>query len=94
MPDPRSVIVSEEIMIGYNTGAAERFDAYGLRPGQRGFKDETRSAQEHRAHLAFQGEFARLFGPKRRGISGEFHGREKSEDNPDFHQWHLSLERK
>ena len=94
MPDPRSVIVSEEIMIGYDTGAAERFDAYGRRPEQVGFKDETRSAQEHRTHLAFQGEFARLFGPKRRGISGEFHGREQSEDSPDFHQWHLSLERK
>jgi hypothetical protein len=66
MPDSRSVIVSEEI--------AERFDAYGRRPGQLGFKDEPRSAQEHRTHLAFQGEFARLFGPKRRGRGGGFAG--------------------
>jgi hypothetical protein len=94
MPDPRSVTVSEEIMISHDKGPAERFDAYGRQPGQPGFKDEIHSAEEHRTHLAFQGEYARLFGPKRRGIGHDFNGGEESEDSPDFHQWHLSLDRK
>jgi len=94
MPDPRSVTVSEEIILGYDNAPADIFDSYGRRPGQPGFKDETQAAQERQSHLAFQGEYARLFGPKRRGIGNDFGGREKIEDSPDFHQWHLSLERK
>ena len=34
MPDPRSVTVSEEIILGYNNRPADIFDAYGRRPGQ------------------------------------------------------------
>jgi hypothetical protein len=94
MPDPRSVTVAEEIVVGYDNAPPDIFDAYGRRPGQPGFKDETHAAKERRSHLAFQGEYARLFGPKRRGIGNDFGGREKSEDSPEFHQWHLSLERK
>ena len=92
MPDPRSVTVSEETILGYNNRPADIFDAYGRRPGQPGFRDETASARERRTHLAFQGEYARLFGPKRRGIGHDFGGRERTEDSPEFHQWHLSLE--
>jgi hypothetical protein len=94
MPDPRSVTVAEEIILGYDDRPADIFDSYGRQPGQRGFKDETHAAKERKTHLAFQGEYARLFGPKRRGIGHDFGGREKTEDSPDFHQWHLSLERK
>jgi len=94
MPDPRSDTVSEEIIIGYDNRRSDSFDAYGRRPGQPGFKDENLAKQERETHYAFQGEYARLFGPKRRGISGDFGGRQKSEDSPDFHQWHLSLEQK
>jgi len=94
MPDPRSVTVSEEIIIGFDNRAPEIFDAYGRRPGQPGFKDESGAAQERQTHLAFQGEYARIFGPKRRGIANDFGGRQKTEDSPDFHQWHLSLEQK
>jgi hypothetical protein len=94
MPDPRSVRVSEQIIIGSDNRPADIFDAYGRRPGQPGFKDDTHAAQERRTHLGFQGEYARLFGPKRRGIGHDIGGRERSEDSPEFHQWHLSLERK
>ena len=38
MPDPRSVTVSEEIVIGYDNRRSEIFDLDGRRPGQPGFK--------------------------------------------------------
>jgi hypothetical protein len=94
MPDPRSVTVSEEIIIGYDDRRADAFDSYGRRPGQRGFKDERLAERERKTHYAFQGEFARMFGPKRRGISYNFGALDKAEDSSEFHQWHLSLEKK
>ncbi len=94
MPDPRSVTVSEEIILGYDNRRSDIFNSYGRRPGQAGFRDKTQEEKERQSHYAFQGEFARMFGPKRRGVSHDFGGREKTEDSPEFHQWHLSLERK
>ncbi|WP_456668068.1 DUF4238 domain-containing protein [Bradyrhizobium sp. USDA 3240] len=94
MPDPRSVTVSEEIIIGYDDRRADAFDSYGRRPGQRGFKDERLAERERKTHYAFQGEFTRMFGPKRRGISDRFGALDKTEDSPEFHRWHLSLEQK
>jgi hypothetical protein len=94
MPDPRSVTVSEEIIVGYDHRPSDIFDSYGRRPGQRGFRDKAQEERERQTHLAFQGEFARMFGPKRRGISYDFGGRDKTEDSPEFHEWHLSLDRK
>src|SRR5665647_3894490 len=79
MPDPRSVTVSEEIIIGYDNRWADIFDSYGRRPGQPGFKDENLAARERQTHYAFQGEYARLFGPKRRGISHQFGSADKTE---------------
>jgi hypothetical protein len=94
MPDPRSVTVSEQIVIGYDDRRADAFDSYGRRPGQPGYKDEHLAERERKTHYAFQGEFARMFGPKRRGISFNFGALDKTEDSPEFHQWHLSLEKK
>jgi hypothetical protein len=94
MPDPRSVTVSEEIIVGYDHRPADIFDSYGRRPGPSGFRNKTQGERERQTHLAFQGEFARMFGPKRRGISHDFGGRERMEDSSEFHAWHLSLERK
>jgi hypothetical protein len=67
MPDPRSVTVSEEIIIGYDNRRSEIFDAYGRRPGQPGFKDQNLAEQERRTHYAFQGEPARA-GRERRAL--------------------------
>ena len=94
MPDPRSVTVSEEIIIGYDNRRADSFDSYGRRPGQAGFKDESLAERERKTHYAFQGEYARIFAPKRRGTSHRFGAFDKTEDSPEFHQWHLSLEKK
>ena len=93
MPDPRSVTFGGEILVGYKGGGAEAFDEYGRRPWHKSYKDKTLADQEWRTFHAFQGEYARLFGPKRRGISFEF-GHETEEDSPDFHQYHLDSETK
>ena len=72
MPDPRSVTFSSELIIGYKDQRADRYDEYGRRPWQRGFGDKEQSDREWKTFHAFKGEFARLFGPKRRGRSYEF----------------------
>jgi Protein of unknown function (DUF4238) len=93
MPDPRSVTFGGEVLVGYKGGGAEAFDEYGRRPWHKSYKDKTLADGEWRTFRAFQGEYARLFGPKRRGISFEF-GHETEEDSPDFHQYHLDSETK
>lgn len=94
MPDPRAVSFSSEIVIGYRGGRSERYDEYGRRPLQEGFGDETRSTKEWHTFLAFQGEFARLFGPTRRGRSHEFNAMDEAEDDPEYHAYNLSLEQR
>ena len=67
MPDPRSVTFSGEQVVRYELGAADGWDEYGHKLGQRGHSDKARSEREWRTFHAFQGEYARLFGPRRRG---------------------------
>jgi uncharacterized protein DUF4238 len=95
MPDPRSMTFSDQILIGYGEGrGSDAFDAYGQRPGQPGFDDKARHEFEWEAFHAFQGEFARRFGRKRRGVSFEFMRPDKAEDTEDYHRYHLGLEQK
>jgi Protein of unknown function (DUF4238) len=94
MPDPGSVTFSGEIVIGYKGGRSDAFDEYGRRPWHESFKDEALHNREWRTFHAFQGEYARLFGPKRRGVAFEFHRLEKEEDTPEYHQYHLDEERR
>lgn len=94
MPDPRSVSFSSEIIIGYDNGRSDGFDAYGRKPWQPGYDDKALHDSEWLSFHAFKGEFARVFGPKRRGLCYEFGTIEKTEDSPDFHAYHLSLEHK
>ncbi|MGK0464292.1 MAG: hypothetical protein ACJAT5_000704 [Lentimonas sp.] len=91
MPDPRSVDFGGEIYVGYNTGKNDAYDEYGHKPWQSGFGDEKRRALEHKTFDRFQGEFARYFGPKRRGVSYSIDKVGKEEDSEDFHNYHLSL---
>jgi Protein of unknown function (DUF4238) len=91
IPDPRCLHMGGEVIIGYDDKRSEAYDAYGRRPWQKDYsKDRNRDS---RALSAFQGEFARLFGPKRRGTSWDL-GRRKTEDSPEFHQYHLDNEAK
>jgi len=94
MPDPRSVSFSSEIVIGYKDKRADWFDAYGRKPWQSGYDDKKQHEEEWETFHAFQGEYARVFGPKRRGLSYEFGRLDNEEDSPDYHAYHLKLEHK
>jgi len=94
MPDPRSVTFSSEIIIGYGDKRADAFDEYGRRPWHDDYREKQRHDYEWKTFHAFQGEYARMFGPKRRGLSFEGGSMDKSEDSEDYHAYHLSLEQK
>ncbi len=94
MPDPRSMTFSSEIIIGYDDKRSDFFDEYGRKPWHEDYNDKERSEYEWETFHAFQGEYARLFGPKRRGTSFEFGSKPESEDSEDYHKYHLSLEQK
>ncbi|MGJ5095613.1 DUF4238 domain-containing protein [Bradyrhizobium oligotrophicum] len=93
MPDPRCLYLGGEILIGYKDGRSESYDEYGRRPWQKGYQRGVERT-ESRTLDAFQGEFARLFGPTRRGSSYRMGGKKADVDSPDFHQYHLDLEKK
>lgn len=94
MPDPRSVTFSSEVLIGYEDKRVDAFDAYGRKPWQRDYNDKAQHHREWETFHAFQGEFARLFGPRRRGQAFEFGKIDNEEDSADYHKYHLSLEQK
>ncbi len=94
MPDPRSVTFSSEVLIGYKNKRADVFDEYGRRPWHADYGDKRRQDHEWKTFHLFQGEYARLFGPKRRGLTFEFGKKDRSEDDADYHAYHLSLEQK
>lgn len=91
MPDPRSVTFSSQVVFGYKNGA-DWFDAYGRKPWQSDYDNKKESDLEWNTFHAFQGEFARVFGPKRRGQSFEGLRLDEPEDDPDYHAYHLRLE--
>jgi len=91
MPDPRSVSFSTEIIFGGEKWA-DAFDEYGRKPWQPGYLDKDQQEKESETFHAFQGEFARVFGPRRRGRSFEFMKLDNEEDSPDFHAYHLKSE--
>jgi hypothetical protein len=94
MPDPRSLHLGGEILIGYNDGHSAAFDEYGRRPWHSGYSSDAERDEESRTLDAFKGEFARLFGRARRGASTEFGEAGRTEDNEEFHQYHLDQEKK
>jgi hypothetical protein len=93
MPDPRSVIFSSEIVIGYGNRRADSFDEYGRKPWQPDYSNKLERDKEWISFHAFKGEFARLFGPKRRGVSFEMGRLEEKEDSPEYHAYHIGLEK-
>lgn len=94
MPDPRAVDFSGEIMIGYSDGRSTAFDPYGRRPWQPGFGREGKSMDEFETLHQFKGEFARLYGPYRRGRSFNHAHFDNERDDDEYHQYHLSLEKR
>jgi hypothetical protein len=94
MPDPRPINLGGEIFIGYRDGRSTSFDAYGRRPWQSGYDEESKGLKEGPSLDAFKGEFARLFGPYRRSRAFGHGDMDKERDDDDFHDYHLSLEAK
>lgn len=92
MPDPRSVTYTTQTIVGYEGGGSDVLDEYGRRPDQSGFRDKGVDSDWY-SFLAFQGEYARRFGPRRKGRSMEFARLDKEEDSPEHHAYHLGLEK-
>lgn len=90
MPDPRGLHHGGEIYIGYKDGSSSGFDEFGRRPWQQGFGMESPPPASADALLRFKGEFARLFGPRRRGRSFDVRGLEPETDSEDVHRLNLS----
>jgi len=94
MPDPRSVTFSAEVVIGYDDKKSDSFDEYGRKPWNPEYGDKQRQDKEWKTSGAFKGEFARVFGPKRRGRAFSFGVLENEEDSLENHAYNLELERK
>lgn len=92
MPDPRSINLGGEIAIGHWDGTASWYDAYGRRPWQPEYGKES-GGQESNTLYRFKGEFARLYGPYRRGRAFNFASLDQEKDDDEFHQYHLILEK-
>lgn len=54
MPDPRDVYMGGEIMIGYDNGRHDAFNAYGQKPWQQGYEDKERDRVEAAALRRFK----------------------------------------
>jgi hypothetical protein len=93
MPDPRDVHFTGEVILGFKDGKSTGFDPYGRRPWEQNFGKEGREKREFETLYNFKGEFARLFGPYRRGRSHEFGDLSNERDDDSSHQYHLSLEK-
>jgi len=91
MPDPRGVNYTGEILIGHKNGTATGFDAYGRRPWQQEYNKEDGKHDEFETLYRFKGEFAKLFGPYRRGRAFDMLQLDNKKDNNDYHQYHLGL---
>lgn len=95
MPDPRSVIYGGQIIIGHRDGTASSFDEYGHRPWEKGYRGGDQGVRDDwNTFHRFQGEFARLFGPYRRGRAFNAMSLDNERDSDEFHQYHLNLEKK
>ena len=82
MPDPRDVHFTGEIIMGFSDGKTTGFDPYGRRPWERDFGKEGKEMDEFKTLNRFKDEYARLFGPVRKGRSNVF-GRLSSERDDD-----------
>lgn len=90
MPDPRPLIHGEEYTVAYADGSMASMDGQGRLPGHPEFGREGRSLDEMGALVKFKAEFARLYGPKRRGRSCEGGRLDPEYDDEATHAYHLS----
>ena len=79
------------MFLGYSDGTVKAFDEYGRIPWDSDYKKESRNRTEANSLDRFKGEFARLYGPYRRGRTFESIEVGKERDDDEYHQFHLSL---
>lgn len=92
MPDPRAVMYSTETIISFESGNHTFLDEYGRQPGQAGYSGSRRGVgRDWQTFHRFQGEFATLFGPRRRGRAFHQMRLDDELDSEEYHQYHLSL---
>lgn len=91
MPDPRPVVYSTGVMIGFRDGSATSFDAYGRRPWDEGDSFSAGTDDEYNTLEHFKGEFATLFGPDRRGRTFSHLYLDPETDTDKTHKYHLGL---
>jgi hypothetical protein len=96
MPDPRSIHWGGTIMWGGGPGGSGAMDEYGRLPGDPDFEGGLNREREYQTLPWFQGEFATLVGPYRRGrvASVMMNSLEEEKDSDDFHKYHLGLRKK
>lgn len=90
MPDPRCVPRSSGVLFGFKGGGSTGYDEYGRRPGDPGYKPDAK--RDWSKFNQFQGEYARLFGPRRRGRTFELGHLSPEEDSDFMHQAYLRQE--
>lgn len=79
-------------MWGNDSGVSGGTDAYGRMPWQSDFnKEGMDNLSEFDSLYRFKGEFAKLFGPYRRGRAFDMLKMEEEKDSEDYHKYHLSL---
>lgn len=81
-------------MWGGGPGGPGAMDEYGRLPGDPDFEAERIKSIEHQTLPWFKGEFAKLFGPLRRGRSMQAMQIDNEYDDDDFHKYHLGLQKK
>lgn len=91
MPDPRALNVGVKAFVGYADGRTAAFDEQGRHPWDKDY-DSGDTDESRGALYRFQGEFARRYGPRRRGRVWDVGRIEPEIDNDDFHEYHLRLE--
>jgi hypothetical protein len=93
MPDPRSVDYSTGVMVGYQSGHRRASDEYGRTPADPEYSGHRgEPGADWDSFQAFRGEFARRFGPKRRGRTYAVGRLDNEEDDPEYHRHNLQLE--
>ncbi len=94
MPDPRPVHLGGQMFWGNRDGTGGAMDEYGRHPWEEDYRKEDNSREEAESFYRFKGEFARLFGPYRRGRAFEVMQIDNERDDDDYHKYHLGLEKK
>lgn len=92
MPDPRSIHMGGTTYAVYEDGRSTASDEYGRPPWHPDFEKRGSSIDEGVALYRFKGEFARIFGPERRGRQTWGPLAEPARDSDELHAYHLEEE--